>query len=119
VDENGVGGGGAKVAAKQECVVCVDEVRPRKKIGRPLKYKDGSTQQSRKQESYKNTRLDMEHKQEVIWVGWLWEEGRGNKGNDKEVAMGWCEKGKHYIAWKLRRGHVEECCWRNSKWYGR
>jgi len=118
VDEGGVDGGGEKVAAKQECVVCADEVRP-KKIGRPLKYTDGSTQQSRKQESYKNTRLDMEHKQEVIWVGWLWEEGRGNKGNDKEVAMGWCEKGKHYIAWKLRRGHVEECCWRNSKWYGK
>jgi hypothetical protein len=87
----------------------------KKKIGRPLKYKDGSTIQSRKQEGYKNTRLDVKS-QEVEWRGYLWEE---TSERAHEVAMGWCEKGKHYIAWHLRQGHVEECQWRNSKWYGK
>jgi hypothetical protein len=54
----------------------------------------------------------------VEWRGWLFEEGTGNKGSDREVGMGWCNKGKHYISWHLRHGHLEKCGWRNSKFYG-
>ena len=50
----------------------------------------------------------------VEWRGWLYEEEIG-----KEVAMGWCNKGMHYLAWHLRKGHLEVCSWRRGKLYGK
>lgn len=54
----------------------------------------------------------------VEWRGWLYEEGQGPRG-DKEVGIGWCNKGNHYIAWHLRHGHLAECIWRNGRLYGK
>lgn len=53
----------------------------------------------------------------VEWRGWLYEENVKTGG--KEVGIGWCNKGNHYIAWHLRHGHVEECRWRGGKMYGK
>lgn len=53
----------------------------------------------------------------VEWRGWLYEEGVRTEG--KEVGMGWCNKGNHYIAWHLRHGHVEQCQWRGGRLYGK